>query len=245
MEENKVGFKSKVETFFSYYKWYILIALFFVVTISILVFQMCSKDEYEINVMYAGNAILSDSASANIESSLETIGNDGEKAVFYELLIMNEEQINQAYLNGYTQITVSPEKDRQNRETFALNVLGDQYFILMLSPECYQIYRDNGALEKLDDILVAPNNPDIRADEYSIKLHSLDFVKSKAAFTALPSDTVLCFKKISEVNANRKAKQEQRAHDIEYFKKMVDYKSNAQGASVVMALPNGKEYLSL
>lgn len=223
MEESKVSFKSKAQTFFAYYKWYILIALFFVVTIAVMVAQMLTREEYDISVMYAGNTILSDTASAQMELAFETLGEDNESAVLYELIVMNDEEIGKAYEKGYTSASISPEIVRKNKEALASNVMTDEYFILMLSPDCYKIMKDNNTLERLDDIGVAVGIDEIRADEYSVKLHSLAFVQNHSAFSALPVDTVVCFKKISEMNSGREEKTEKRAHDIEYFKKMVSF----------------------
>lgn len=239
-------FKTKVSTFFSYYKWYILIALFFVITLTVMGVQMCSREKYDISVMYAGNAILSDTASAEIEKAFVTLGEEKDKALLYELVIMNDEEIGKAYEKGYPSTSVSPERVRKNKKMLAMNVMGDEYFILMLSPECYNIMLSNGTLEKLDDIGVATGDKaSLRADDYSVKLHELDFVKKYKAFSVLPSDTVVCFKKISEMNEKKKTKLKKRADDLEIFAKMVSYTEPAASASTVAAAPNGKEYLPL
>ena len=48
-------FFKKVENFFYHYKWHTIVALFLIVTITICSVQMCSKDSYDVYVMYAGN----------------------------------------------------------------------------------------------------------------------------------------------------------------------------------------------
>jgi hypothetical protein len=218
--------KGKIKNFFTYYKWYILIILFFVVTLTVMTVQMCTREEYDISVMYAGNTILGDNASAQLEMTFEGLGGEDEKAVLYELIIMNDEEIGKAYEKGYTATSVSPEIVRKHKEALAFNVMSDEYFILMLSPECYEIMKSNNALERLFDIGVSDHDG-VAADEYGIVLHSLEFAKNHTAFMALPADTVLCFKRISQMNSDREEKQEKRAHDIEIFKKAVDF---AQGS---------------
>ena len=241
MEGSKISFKSKAKTFFTYYKWYILIALFFVVTITIMTVQMCSKEEYDISVMYAGNTILSDNASASIEHAMEALGDEDEKAVLYELIIMNDEEIGKAYEKGYTSASVSPEKVRKHREALAMNVMSDEYFLLMLSPECYEIMKTNNALERLDDIGVVVGGK-AKVDEYSLKLKALDFAKANKVFAVLPDDTVVCFKKISEMNADKKKKQAKRTHDIEILKRMVSYAPSVESIAVPMAFWRDKEW---
>lgn len=242
MDEKENGFKTKIKTFFTYYKWYMLIALFFVVTVTVMTVQMCSREEYDISVMYAGNTILSDNAGAHIESAFETLGENDEKAVLYELIVMNDEEIGKAYEKGYTSASVSPEKVRKHRDALALNVMSDEYFLLMLSPECYEIMKSNNALERLDDIGIAVDADALREDEYSLKLKALDFVKANKSFAVLPDDTLLCFKKISEMNADKKQKQAKRMHDIEFLKKLTSYTLNTGSAVAPVALWNGKEW---
>ena len=241
MEANKASFKSRLQTFFAYYKWHILIALFFVVTVSVMVVQMLNREEYNISVMYAGNTILSDTASGQMEIAFETLGEDGEKAVLYELIIMNDEEIGKAYEKGYTSASINPEKVRKNKEALGTNVMTDEYFILMLSPDCYKIMKDNDTLERLDDIGVAIGMDNVKADEYSVKLHSLEFAKNNSAFSALPLDTVVCFKKISEMNSDRQEKMEKREHDIEFFKDMVSFTVANPSTATQTALLKSKE----
>ena len=115
-------FKSKAATFFSYYKWYILIALFFVVTISIMMLQMCTKKDSDITVMYAGNAILTDTQSAGIEKAFSDLMGKENGAALYELTIMTDEQLSKAYDEGYSAYLLSREKIRKNQLLFLLDL---------------------------------------------------------------------------------------------------------------------------
>ena len=217
--------KGKIKTFFTYYKWHVLIALFFTLTLTVMVVQMCTREKYDICVMYAGNTILGDNASAQLETAFQSLGAEDEKTVLYELVIMNDEEIGKAYEKGYTATSVSPETVRKHKEALAFNVMSDEYFILMLSPDCYEIMKSNNALEKLSDIGVAEFDG-TAIDEYGIELHSLQFAKEYVGFQALPKDTIVCFKRISEMNSDRAEKVEKRTHDIEIFKKMTEFASD-------------------
>ncbi len=221
-KESERSFKTKVQVFFLYYKWYILIALFFVVFITVMTVQMCTRDEYDISVMYAGNAILSDGDSAKMENALESIGEKDEKAVLYELVIMSDAELSAAYDRGHSTSAINFEKVRKNREMFALNIMSDEYFILLLSPECYNIIMTSSALEKLADIGVNVPAEQLHS-EYAIKFNTLAYAKHYTAFSPLPEDTLLCFKKISEMNASDKNKLKKREHDIALLSKMVNF----------------------
>ncbi len=216
------NFKAKAANFFYYYKWHILIALFFVITISIMVLQMCTKKDDGITVMYAGNAILTDTQSAGIEKAFSDLMGEENGAALYELTIMTDEQLSAAYDNGYSPYLLNREKIRKNRETFGANILSDECFILILSPECFETALSGGALERLSDIGVAENGAAV--NEYALKLSELGFARQYISFSAFPDDTLICFKRISEINSSRKSKQEMRAECIELFCKMAEYK---------------------
>ncbi len=221
MSEEKNSLKTKISNLITYYKWYVLIALFFVVVITIMIVQACGREKYDISVMYAGNAILTDNESAEMEKAFEALAGEEEKAVLYELTIMNETELEEAWNKGYSAAFLNNKTIRENRETFVTHVMSDEYFILLLSPECYETLMSNNALESLDSLGITTNGE--RYGEYALKLHSLEYAKENSAFSALPQDTLLCFKKMSELNENKKDKQTKRTHDTELFKRFVSY----------------------
>ena len=240
MEEKSL--KTKLQVFISYYKWYILIALFFVAVLGIMLVQMINKEEYDITVMYAGNAIFGDKQSADIENAVAGLGDEGEKALLYELVIMNDDELKKAYESGLSSNGLNNSTIRKNRENLATNVMSDQYFILLLSPECYATMQGNGTLENICELGVDTSGA-VMHSEYAIKLKSLAFVKRYTAFSVLPDDTLLCFKRISEFGAAKKDKQEKRTHDIEIFRRMVEYKVGYSGAAQTLFVPDKREEL--
>jgi hypothetical protein len=238
MEEKNI--KTRLQTFVSYYKWYILIALFFVAVIGIMLAQMLTKDEYDITLMYAGNAIFGDKQSADMENAVAGLGKEGEKALLYELVIMNDEELEKAYESGLSSTGINSSTIRKNRENLAINVMSDQYFILLLSPDCYATMQGNGTLEKISELGVDLSGADMHS-EYAIRFKSLAFAKRYTAFSVLPDDTLLCFKRISDFGAAKKDKQEKREHDIGIFKRMVEYKVGALGAAQTLFVPDKRE----
>ena len=55
MKMPKGKFGTWLENFLYHYKWHTIVALFLIVTITICSVQMCSKDSYDVYVMYAGS----------------------------------------------------------------------------------------------------------------------------------------------------------------------------------------------
>ena len=219
--------KSKIENFFYHYKWHTLIILFFTFVITIMAVQMCTKDDYDISVMYAGPEIVSDGENAAVEKALLQIANNGveeknkkEKAILYDLLVLNEEQLADIYEQYGA--TVSNQTVTKNRETFYYQVLSDEFFLLFLSPECYTTHRQQDCIVPLSYMGI--NEMDVyqlREDDYSFRLSSLDVSKFYTAFSAFPPDTRVCIKRVNTMNKGNGA-EVQKDH-IDLFKKMLAF----------------------
>ncbi len=241
MEKDR-GFKTKVQVFFTYYKWYILIALFFVVFITVMTVQMCTKEEYDISVMYAGNSVISDKDGAAVERSLGKLGKDGESSVLYELFIMSDEELNrvrsmtdeeffEVYGKDRSLVGMNYDSIPENKKTLAAQMFLDEYFVLLLSPDCYNILANGKTqyLEKLTDIGINAL-PEQLYSERAIELHSLEFAKVHSAFSAFPDDTLVCFKKISQSGKKDDKRLEKRKHDIAILSNMVSYSALGNNA---------------
>lgn len=216
----------KLKLWLGHYKWYILIALFFVIFITVMTVQTCSRDEHDISIMYAGPAVIADSQNAAIETALgklakDTDGDGKTEALFYDLIIMDRNELTAAYDKGHSTSSINEDTVQQAKDAFQLNLLSDDHFVLMLSPERYALMVENGALEKLDDIGITSG---ARYSEYAVRLKDLDFARFYTAFSVLPDDTLVCFKHISEVNADKKKVLERRQDSIEFLKALAEYK---------------------
>ena len=219
--------KSKIENFFYHYKWHTLIALFFTFVITIMAVQMCTRDDYDISVMYAGPEIISDGENAAVEKVLLQLVNNGaaekdikDRAVLYDLLVLNDEQLGEIYEQYGA--TVSSQTVTKNRETFYYQVLSDEFFLLFLSPECYTTYRQQDCIVPLNYMGV--NEMAIyadRYDDYAFRISDLDLAKFYTAFNAFPPDTLVCIKRVNTMNKGNGAEL-QKTH-IELYKKMLAF----------------------
>lgn len=225
-------FKSKLANFVYYYKWHMLIALFFVVVLSVLIFQMCTQDKYDVKVMYAGPAIVSDTSDAAIQDVLSARGEDYDKngkvsVLLYDLVIMSEDELYAAYDKGYQPTVLNNGVINENRKTFSFHALADEFFLLMLSPECYDILYTNDRLVSLDTMGIALEGTPLyeaRYDDYGLYLHDLDFAKFYTAFSVLPEDTLVCVKKVAKTKKNNSAAEISQKNHIDFFKAMADFK---------------------
>jgi len=215
----------KLRLWLGHYKWHILIALFFTVVITVMTVQMCTRDEHDISVMYAGPAVITDSQNAAIENALGKLvkDNDGDgkvEALLHDLVIMSDTELSAAYDKGYSTSTLNSDTIREAKDAFQMNVLSDDHLVLFLSPERYNVMLENGALERLDDIGVGGD----RYSDYAVRLADIEFARFYTAFSAFPDDTLVCFKRISEVNADKAKVLAYREQSVELLRALVDYK---------------------
>lgn len=239
--------KSKIKNFIYYYKWYMLIALFFIVFITVMVVQMVTKDEFDIKLLYAGPEILSESEENKITDALCELGKDyngdGDKICdLFNLIIMDEQQLNAAYDAGQNPYFLNMGVINENRDTLTFHAMANEYTLLLLSPENYELLRKHNMLVSLESL--GYEEPPIGAkDEYSVYINQLEIAEFYRVFRTFPEDTVLCVKRISTNKDGESREGIAQKNHIELFKKMVEFKlpddyvapediENAQGDNV-------------
>ena len=230
MDAKKV--KSKIFNFFYYYKWHILIVLFFVCILTVLTVQLLTKEKYDIRVMYAGNAILSDEDNAEFVEALKQFGTDynGDgktTAEVFDLIIMDEEQLQQAYEEGQNPYFLNQGTVNESRETFTFQSMASEYALLFLSPDCYDLLKENGYVVPLDSYLepVAEGQTEnfSRYDEGAIRLNSLNISVFYNIFSKLPDDTLVCIKRVKATSKGDSDEEVNQKNHIEILKKMIAF----------------------
>lgn len=212
----------KIKNFWYYYKWHTLIALFFVVVITIMAVQHLGREKYDIRILYGGPAIISDTRSAEITGAFQSVltrdmNGDGKKNVqLYDLIIMNDEELKEVnlpyILNGDTVA--------DNIELMNFHAGVSEFLIYIVDADYYQGLHDNSVFVKLDDIGVTGGE---RYDDCAIYLRSLDFTKVYSVFDIFPEDTLICVRKVAYKNGKSRAEKSQNNH-IEFYKALVGFK---------------------
>ncbi len=202
--------KEKIANYWYYYKWHTLIAVFFVVVLSILIAQMVTREDYDINILYAGPELISDNDSAELCSLASQImpkdydGDGTKRAALNHLLIMTDEQLQDAYDAGLSPYVLNNKKIRENRELLTSNAYAGDFLIYFLSEECYLPLKEAGAFVPLDDYGIKNG---VRYDDYAVLLHTLDIAKFSTVLDKLPNDTVVCLRKV-RLSSGGNSKQE-------------------------------------
>lgn len=190
----------------TYYKWHILIAVFFIAIFAVLITQAVTKEKFDVKVLYAGPAILTDDErNAVCEALSQQIDSDyngdGKKnAELFDLILMSNEELSEMYNQGVSDYFLNPSTVKDNRETLSVNAVAGEYVIFMIDVDYYGSLYESGVFLTLDSLGVTSGT---RYDDCSVYLSSLDIAKFYTAFSVFPDDTLVCVKRLS-VNAKEK-----------------------------------------
>ena len=222
--------KGKIVNYWYYYKWHTLIVLFFAVVFTVLIVQMVSRPKYDIKILYAGPAIISDEQSKAICEAFSQLmptdydGNGEKNAELFSLIIMDDEQLKEAN-ETYSDYFLNRGTINDNRETLTMNTLAGDYIIYLIDINCYADLRDNSAFAKREDYGFDAGTP---YDEYAVYLNSLDFAEFYTAFDVFPDSTLVCIKRV-QVNEDGDGKLvEAQQNHIDFLKSAAAFKAPAE-----------------
>ncbi len=235
---SKKGFISWVDNFWYHYKWHTIIALFFITVFTVGTVQMCSKEKYDIFIMYAGTEefdrtrsdgdIYSDYQTAllSFESVSEDYDGNGEVSVsFRDLFLLTGEQISEANKNEDTEVNQSLIND--NRNIFIENIRYSTYYLCILSEELYTEYRLIDDIEIFDDITeYIHEETDVKMlDKSAVYLSSTAFGQLPA-FRDLPDNTVITLRRISAMaeKLDKKEAEDHHSRAAAALENIINYK---------------------
>ena len=212
------GMLAKLDNFWFYNKWKVLVIVGAIMLFCIMCVQMCGNTADDLTLMYAGSSYLT--TVPNYEEILDTIeavmpedfDGDGEKkAAFAALNIYSKEQI-QARKDAIEAGEDLPEYNThinsQEYNSFNRLMQTGEYSLCLLEEWLYDSVA-KGVFCKLEDTLGA--QPEYAIDKYAVYFWDTEFAKANAeVFSAIPENTVLCLRmknslsnKGSETNYNR------------------------------------------
>ena len=208
-----------------YYKWHILIVLFFVTVFSVLIGQSVTKEKFDVRILYAGPAVLSDAQRDAVKEAFSQqidadYNGDGKKnAELFDLIIMNNEELQAQYEKGVSDYFLNPSIISDNKETLSVNAMAGEYTVFMIDVEYYKTLHDNGVFVPLSDLGVTEGQ---KYDECAIYLNSLDIAKFYTALNVFPADTLICVRRISATSSDKTVKAWEDSKN--YFKLITDFK---------------------
>ncbi len=223
--EVKSSFLSKLENFWFYHKWKVLIAAFALFVIVYFAVQMATQNPPDTTVLLGGPYYPSIDARGKMYEAFaavlpEDFDGDGEKEVeivHYE--IYSEEQF---------KAIQAPDKNSMlnsdNLKNFNSVIQIGEISVCIVDRWLYDDMKEAGAVRALSDIF--GGEVDGAIDEYGIDFKSTAFAKSFECFDTLPDSTVLCIRTKGFLSGigNSSANDASYAASEALFKAMVNYK---------------------
>ena len=205
-----------------------LIIAFFVSVISVMVHQMITREEYDIRIMYAGQKIFTQTERTDINDALVQLGKDYDgdgvkNAQMFDLIIMTDDELLEAYDAGYNPYYLNASTVKENRETLTFHAMANEFTLLFLSPENYNLLRNHNLLVPLANLGYEEELPSAAIDEYAVLLSDLDAYIFFSGFACLPDDTLVCIKRISESKDGKSKADKLQSDHIDFFKSLVAF----------------------
>ncbi len=221
-----------LENYWYHYKWITVIAAFLIVVLGIGIYQMLSKENYDIDVLYTGPAMLSAEQKQGIASAFASVmvgdfNEDGKKTVMInDITVLSDEQIaeKEAEAEAESDTVYYDYNNRQNSISQVTTLISTgETVICLMDDYMYQKYKTADAFLPLEEVL--DSVPDYALDEYSVHLSDTPFGRYFSACDALPEDTVLCIRKPSVMTGGRSQKNAERYYEFckEIFQSLFDF----------------------
>ncbi len=235
-DDGKLEFRgignTRLENFWYYHKWKVIIGAFFAVVIGVCIYQFIDRDVPDIYIMYAGPQYLSSGAGGSVREAfcavIDDYNGDGERGLgFVSLTCMTEEQIEHLESQYHAEsedFVIDKQANGDNIKKFDMEIFGGESVICMLDPSLYERVREAGGLEQIDDIFTEEELEGVELyDSTGIVLGSLRFAKYYSGVGSLPDDTVLCIRKISTISFFKGREKYEAMHDdhIDAFRRLV------------------------
>ena len=220
----------KIENFWYHYKWHTIVTAFVVVVGVILILQLCTKVEYDLNILYAGEKNITttslsgdgNSEYLSILSALESVGNDenddGNVSFnLQKLYILSEKELESALggIKDPMQKASLESKMQENYDTLYNYIMFGDYYLYFLSEDIFHDYE-----ERFESSIFASISEYTKAGgEYSyagdggIYLSSLGIYEA-TDLSLLPPDTVVCIRLPGVLGARDDGKSYAAAEDL-------------------------------
>lgn len=222
--------KKWLENYWYHYKWTTIITAFFVFVLGIGIFQMCTREDYDIDILYTGPAMLSTEEKRDLASAFASVmpsdyNDDGEKTVMInDITILSDEQIAEKEAEAKAEsdqlyYDYSSREDAISRVGTLLTT--GETVICLMDQYMYDKYKSDGAFVALEELL--DSKPEYAIDDYSVYLMDTPFGQYFSACMALPSDTILCVRRSSVFFTGKKSAEEQYQLSIETFKNLFTF----------------------
>lgn len=221
------------DNFWYHHKWKTIVICFFVIVFVICTVQMCSREEMDLYIMYAGPDALKQEDIQALKLIFSEVAGDANgdgvgKTEFIDLYILSPEQVEEKkaeFEEAGEPVVVNNQMFATYYDQFEQHIWTGDTVICLLDPHLYEsvyVMKDGVKLSgfmKLEDVL--GKKPENAYDDYSIRLKDTEFGK----YCNLDEDILLCIRVKSSASfmADKKRTDEYHAYCVEVFKRIVAF----------------------
>ena len=204
----------KLENFWFYHKWKVIIGAFFLIVIGVGVFQMVTKEKYDTQVTVATHTIYYEEHLVAFENALtslmaDDVNGDGKKnlAVF-RYKVFSEDELNAANnsetdQSGNPVIYADPDFNREQLTDLNSSIASGQCTVMFLSKSQYDKRAEDDLLLPMSELFGEDMPQGITDNGYGIMLKETEAYRLEG-FNWLPADTVICIlRQFPTVNDDR------------------------------------------
>lgn len=232
------GFLGWLDNYWYHYKWPTIGIALLVIIFTVCTLQMCSSDEDDAILHYAGDVQLSSTEIENFCGVIEGVcpedynGDGGKNIALVTHRVLFEEKIvtleKETDSEGNRVNSIDRSFNTQQYSDFYDYIQTGESSIMIISPELYaelcsvDSNRDGKADRLVTLYKTFGSLPEGAYDEYAVRLGDTDIYQSFAALRVLPADTLICFLEPNwkgAKNSNEKYYNRER----EIFRAIVEY----------------------
>lgn len=220
-------FLKKLDNFFYHYKWHSIVALFLAVVLTVTLVQGCSKESFDVEIMYAGPKNLNDRQTViDIQNAFAQVASDenGDGKTVARLVSY---WVDESYYGGEgtdmsgADVAYFANNAKNNEDAYHDEIKAGNLSICLVSPHLfYQVHKEGGFM-RIDEICTELDESVYLVGEggsvnhYAILLKNTAF-GSLPGLSSLPDDTILCLRRPAYhlLNASRLKRQHENAKEV-------------------------------
>ncbi len=233
--EGKPTFRSRLESFWYFYKWHTIIGVVLVAALAISIAQLFRNTAPDAYIMYVGPSTLyvknKDEMSARAALDIYDHNGDGKTHVsLLEITVGIGEDL------PYTAYEANVDANKR----FLSELASGDSVIYLLEESFFEKAAEQKLLCPLAELIDPSLLPDDMYDECAVRVSELDYFKQEG-FSSVPDDTLLCIRRSPENDQISYGKtQEYWSCNKALVVKMLTYRAENSEPKAAKAFNNGK-----
>lgn len=207
--------KKWLENYWYHYKWHTIFGIAGVILVTVLIFQLAAKVNYDALFMYVGDDNISSTEYTEIVKALERNCTDTTENGKIEVNFSRTAYISDTSSASDAQINASGSD-------FLSTMINQPYYIYFIRKDAYKKYKD--AFVPLSDIF-GDEIPESAYDDRAILLSETDFYKNNSVFACMNDDVVIALKEkpyvFSVFSGQKKSEEKSFAAHLSVFRNLV------------------------